>query len=114
MSRLFLYSCPMQTERTILSISQLNAGVSQLLAQGFPALWVEGEISNFVRASSGHLYLTLKDAGAQVRCAMFKGRASTLRIAPKNGLKVLVRGKVGLYEPRGDYQFVIEHDGRRG
>jgi exodeoxyribonuclease VII large subunit len=99
----------MQTERVTLSISQLNAEVGQLLARGFPALWVEGEISNFVRASSGHLYLTLKDANAQVRCAMFKGRASTLKLMPKNGLKVLVRGKVGLYEPRGEYQFIIEH-----
>ncbi len=99
----------MQTERITLSIAQLNAEVGQLLAQGFPALWVEGEISNFIRASSGHLYFTLKDANAQVRCAMFKGRASTLTLAPKNGLKVLVRGKVGLYEPRGEYQFIIEH-----
>lgn len=96
----------MQTER--LTVSQLNTAVSQLLAQGFPALWVEGEISNFVRASSGHLYFSLKDASAQVRCAMFKGRASTLKLAPRNGLKVLVRGKVGLYEPRGEYQFIIE------
>ncbi len=109
MSRLFLYSDVMQTERIILSISQLNAEVGQLLSQGFPALWVEGEISNFIRASSGHLYFSLKDASAQVRCAMFKGRASTLKLAPKNGLKVLVRGKVGLYEPRGEYQFIIEH-----
>jgi exodeoxyribonuclease VII large subunit len=99
----------MQTERLTLSVSQLNAEVGQLLAHGFPALWVEGEISNFVRASSGHLYFSLKDAGAQVRCAMFKGRASTLKLAPKNGLKVLVRGKVALYEPRGEYQFIIEH-----
>ncbi|UJS23120.1 exodeoxyribonuclease VII large subunit [Thiothrix winogradskyi] len=99
----------MQTERVIFSISQLNAEVGQLLSQGLPALWVEGEISNFIRASSGHLYLGLKDAGAQVRCAMFKGRASSLKLIPKNGLKVLVRGKVGLYEPRGEYQFIIEH-----
>jgi exodeoxyribonuclease VII large subunit len=99
----------MQTERTILSVSQLNNEVSQLLTQGFPALWVEGEISNFVRASSGHLYFSLKDAGAQVRCAMFKGRTLHLKLNPRNGLKVLVRGKVGLYEPRGEYQFIIEH-----
>ncbi|SEA95588.1 Exodeoxyribonuclease VII large subunit [Thiothrix caldifontis] len=109
MPRLFLYSYLMQTERLIFSISQLNAEVGQLLSQGFPALWVEGEISNFTRATSGHLYLSLKDAGAQVRCAMFKGRASSLKLIPKNGLKVLVRGKVGLYEPRGEYQFIIEH-----
>lgn len=109
MSRLFLYDYPMQTEHPTLTVSQLNAIVGQLLAQGFPALWVEGEISNFVRASSGHLYFSLKDANAQVRCAMFKGRAASLKLAPRNGLKVLVRGKVGLYEPRGEYQFIIEH-----
>ncbi len=109
MSRLFCYVPPMQTERTILSVSQLNNEVSQLLTHGFPALWVEGEISNFVRASSGHLYFSLKDAGAQVRCAMFKGRTLSLKLNPRNGLKVLVRGKVGLYEPRGEYQFIIEH-----
>ncbi|EIJ32764.1 exodeoxyribonuclease VII large subunit [Thiothrix nivea] len=99
----------MQTERTILSVSQLNNEVGQLLAQGFPTLWVEGEISNFVRAASGHLYFSLKDAGAQVRCAMFRNRAISLKLQPRNGLKVMVRGKVGLYEPRGEYQFIIEH-----
>lgn len=99
----------MQSERLVLTVSQLNNEVSQLLAQSFPALWVEGEISNFIRASSGHCYLTLKDAGAQIRCAMFKGRAACLKLNPRNGLKVLVHGKIGLYEPRGDYQMVIEH-----
>lgn len=98
----------MPTERTILSISQLNNEVSQLLTQGFPALWVEGEISNFTRATSGHLYFSLKDASAQVRCAMFRNRSAYLKANPRNGLKVLVRGKVGLYEPRGEFQFIIE------
>lgn len=98
----------MQQERIILSISQLNAEVSQLLTQGFAALWVEGEISNFVRHTSGHLYFSLKDAGAQVRCAMFRGRTSTLKIQPKNGIKVIARGKVGLYETRGEFQMVVD------
>ena len=98
----------MQPERIILSITQLNAEVSQLLTQGFAALWVEGEISNFVRHSSGHLYFSLKDAGAQVRCAMFRGRTSTLKIQPKNGMKVVARGKVGLYETRGEFQMVVD------
>ena len=98
----------MPTERLVLSISQLNAEVSQLLNQGFAAVWVEGEISNFTRASSGHLYLTLKDAGAQVRCAFFKGNAMRLKLNPRNGLKVVARGKIGLYEPRGDYQMVLD------
>lgn len=109
MSRLFCYVSPMQAERTILSISQLNHEVGQLLAQGVPPLWVEGEISNFVRAASGHLYFSLKDAGAQVRCAMFRNRAQYLKTNPRNGLKVLARGKAGLYEPRGEYQFILEH-----
>ena len=98
----------MQQERIILSITQLNAEVSQLLTQGFPALWVEGEISNFVRHSSGHLYFSLKDSSAQVRCAMFRGRTSTLKIQPKNGMKVVARGKVGLYETRGEFQMVVD------
>ena len=98
----------MPTERLVLSISQLNSEVSQLLNQGFAAVWVEGEISNFTRASSGHLYLTLKDAGAQVRCALFKGNAMRLKLNPRNGLKVVARGKIGLYEPRGDYQMVLD------
>lgn len=98
----------MPQERIILSITQLNAEVGQLLTQGFPALWVEGEISNFVRHSSGHWYFSLKDAGAQVRCAMFRGRTSTLKIQPKNGMKVVARGKVGLYETRGEFQMVVD------
>jgi exodeoxyribonuclease VII large subunit len=98
----------MSNERLMLSISQLNAEVSHLLNQGFAAVWVEGEISNFTRASSGHLYLTLKDAGAQVRCALFKGNAMRLKLNPRNGLKVVARGKIGLYEPRGDYQMVLD------
>ena len=98
----------MPTERLVLSISQLNAEVSQLLSQGFAAVWVEGEISNFTCASSGHLYRTLKDAGAQVRCALFKGNAMRLKLNPRNGLKVVARGKIGLYEPRGDYQMVLD------
>lgn len=99
----------MQTKRNVLSVAQLNTTVGQLLTQSFPALWVEGEISNFVRASSGHWYFSLKDASAQVRCAMFKGRTVSLNLAPRNGLKVLVHGKVGLYEPRGEYQFIAEY-----
>jgi len=100
----------MQTSnRTILSVGELNAEVNQLLNQGFPLLWVEGEISNLVRPSSGHLYFTLKDSKSQIRSAMFRNRNLKLRITPENGMKVLVRGRVGLYEPRGEYQFIAEH-----
>ncbi len=100
----------MQTSnRTILSVAELNAEVNQLLTRGFPLLWVEGEISNLIRPSSGHLYFTLKDNKSQIRCAMFRNRNMKLQIQPVNGMKVLIRGRVGLYEPRGDYQFIAEH-----
>lgn len=98
-----------ENNRTVLSVSDLNAEVNQLLNQGFPLLWVEGEISNLSRPSSGHIYFSLKDQKAQIRCAMFRNRNMRLSITPENGMKVLVRGRVGLYEPRGDYQLIAEH-----
>jgi exodeoxyribonuclease VII large subunit len=96
-------------ERRILSVSDLNRAARGLLEGGFPLLWVEGEISNLARPASGHLYFSLKDAQAQVRCALFKNRGQLLRFKPTDGMKVLVRGRVSLYEPRGDYQFIAEH-----
>ncbi|WP_298610670.1 exodeoxyribonuclease VII large subunit [uncultured Thiothrix sp.] len=98
----------MTNQRLVLSVSQLNADVSQLLLQGFPALWIEGEISNLSRPSSGHLYFVLKDSQAQLRCALFRPKAFGLRIKPENGSKVLAYGRIGLYEPRGEYQFIVE------
>ncbi len=95
--------------RSILKVSELNAEVSLLLQSGFPLLWVEGEISNLSRPSSGHLYFSLKDSKAQVRCAMFKHKNMRLRINPENGLKVLARVKIGLYEARGEFQLIVEH-----
>ncbi|MBK8454222.1 MAG: exodeoxyribonuclease VII large subunit [Thiofilum sp.] len=91
--------------RLILTVTELNNEVNQLLKQALPTLWVEGEISNLVRASSGHYYFSLKDEKAQLRCALFKGRS--LSFKPENGQQVLALGSVGLYEPRGDYQFVV-------
>lgn len=88
--------------------SQLNAAAKDLLEGAFGTIWVEAEISSFMRASSGHLYFSLKDERAQIKCAMFKFKASSLRFAPANGVKVRARGKVSLYEPRGDYQMIIE------
>ncbi len=80
-----------------------------LLDRGFPALWLEAEVSNFARPSSGHWYFSLKDAGAQLRCAMFRQRNSLAGITPKDGQQVLVRGRISLYEPRGDYQMIVDH-----
>ena len=97
------------TERRVLSVSQLNRSVRQLLEQNLPMLWIEGEISNLARPGSGHWYLTLKDASAQVRCAMFRNSQVRVRFTPSNGMQVLVRCKAGLYEGRGEFQLIIEH-----
>ena len=96
------------TTRSILKISELNAEAALLLQSAFPLLWVEGELSNLSRPSSGHLYFSLKDNKAQVRCAMFKHKNMRLRLKPKNGLKVLAQVKVGLYEARGEFQLIVE------
>jgi exodeoxyribonuclease VII large subunit len=95
-------------QRHILTPSSLNRLVRDLLGDVFPLVWIEGELSNVAKPASGHLYFTLKDSGAQVRCAMFKVKASTLRFRPIDGMQVLVRAKVGLYEPRGEFQLVAE------
>ena len=103
---------PMSTDthnRQVFTVSELNRTVRQLLESTLPLLWVEGEISNFARPNSGHWYLTLKDQQAQVRCAMFKNSNGRVSFKPANGVSVLVRCRVGLYEGRGDYQLIIEH-----
>jgi exodeoxyribonuclease VII large subunit len=96
-------------ERDIYSVSRLNKEVRLLLESGMPLLWLEGEISNFAAPASGHWYFSLKDSQAQVRCAMWRQRNSLLRFRPKEGMLVLARARVGLYEPRGEYQLIVEH-----
>ncbi|MEJ2115548.1 MAG: exodeoxyribonuclease VII large subunit, partial [Gammaproteobacteria bacterium] len=96
-------------ERQIYSVQELNREVKQLLQQSFPLLWVEGELSNVVQPASGHIYFSLKDQLAQVRCAMFRNANRSLTFQPENGIQVLVRARVGVYEPRGEYQLTIEH-----
>jgi exodeoxyribonuclease VII large subunit len=93
----------------ILSISQLNRDVKYLLEQNFFAVQVMGEISNLSRPSSGHLYFSLKDAGAQVRCALFRRQAQKLNFEPENGLQIQASANVSLYEARGDYQLIINN-----
>jgi exodeoxyribonuclease VII large subunit len=97
------------TPRHILTPSSLNRLVRDLLGDVLPQVWIEGELSNVAKPASGHLYFTLKDSGAQVRCAMFKLKASALRFRPVDGMQVLLRAKVGLYEPRGEFQLVAEY-----
>ncbi|MAZ87748.1 MAG: exodeoxyribonuclease VII large subunit [Cellvibrionaceae bacterium] len=96
-------------QREILTVSQLNRRARQLLETHMPLLWIEGEVSNFARPSSGHWYFTLKDANAQVKCAMFRNRNQRVRTVPQQGQKVLIRARVSLYEGRGDYQVIAEH-----
>lgn len=93
---------------SIYSVSQLNQSVRVLLEQNFGQVWLTGEISNLSQPVSGHWYLTLKDHNAQVRCAMFRGRNLQVKFKPQNGMQVLVRASISLYEPRGDYQIIIE------
>ncbi len=96
-------------QRDIYSVSRLNREVRMLLEQGFARVWLEGELSNIARPSSGHVYFTLKDERAQIRAAMFRNRSQSLRFTPEEGTQALVRAKVSLYEPRGDYQLIVEH-----
>ena len=97
----------------ILQVSEFTKKVRFLLESELNTVWLTGEISNFIAASSGHWYLSLKDSRSQVRCAMFKGSNRRVRFSernlPNNGQQVLIRAKVSLYEPRGDFQLIIEH-----
>ncbi len=96
-------------DRDIFSVQQLNREVKELLQQNFPFIWVEGEISNLARPASGHIYFSLKDEFAQVRCTMFRNANRKLLFQPEDGMQVLVRTRVGVYEPRGEYQLNVEY-----
>lgn len=98
----------------VVSVATLNRLVRSVLLERFPLLWVAGEISNLTRATSGHVYFTLKDEAAQVRCAMFRNRAQLLPWRAENGQQVEVQALVSLYEPRGDYQLTVETMRRAG
>jgi exodeoxyribonuclease VII large subunit len=98
----------------VIPVAELNRAVRVLIEQSIPLLWVAGEISNLTRAASGHWYFTLKDANAQVRCAMFRHKNQYLDWAPENGMQVEARALVTLYEPRGDYQLNVENLRRAG
>lgn len=98
----------LQSGNDVFTVSQLNQRAKQLLEITFTSVKVEGEISNLSRPSSGHWYFTLKDKGAQVRCAMFRSRTAQVKFQPKEGNQIVVRGKVSLYENRGDYQLIVD------
>jgi exodeoxyribonuclease VII large subunit len=91
------------------TVSQVNREARLLLERGFPALWVTGEISNLARPASGHVYFSLKDEQAQLRCAMFRSALRAVRFRPDNGQQVLIRGRISLFEARGEFQLIVDH-----
>ena len=103
-----LYSDLAANSSEIYSVSQLNDEVRELIEAHFQSVWVEGEISNLARPASGHIYFSLKDESAQVRCAMFRMSNRLLKFKPENGMQVLLRARVSLYEARGDYQLIAD------
>lgn len=96
-------------DKAVFTVSQLNRRARQLLETHLSLIWVEGELSNLARPSSGHWYFTLKDDDAQIRCAMFRNRNQRVKHPLRAGDQILVRGRVSLYENRGDYQLIVEH-----
>jgi exodeoxyribonuclease VII large subunit len=98
-----------QIQRKIYSVTELNLEIKGLLEKRFPDVWVAGEVSNFRGAGSGHLYFTLKDATAQLRAVCFRNQARYLKFKPQDGISVIARGKLGVYEARGEYQLYVEY-----
>ncbi len=98
----------------VVPVSMLNRAIGALLERSFPLLWVAGEVSNFTRAASGHWYFSIKDAQAQIRCVMFRGRAQYASFTPCEGDKIEVRALVTVYEPRGEMQLNVEAVRRTG
>ena len=98
----------------IFTVSELNGTARELLEENFADLWIEGEISNFAAPGSGHWYFSLKDTDAQVRCAMFRGSQRKVAFTPKNGMQVLLRARVSLYEARGEFQLIADFMEERG
>jgi exodeoxyribonuclease VII large subunit len=103
------FQLPLMPRRTIWSVSDLTSRVRDLLAGEFTDVFVEGEVSNAHAAQSGHLYFTLKDNNAQIRCVCFRTQLARLKFRPEDGLHVTVRGSISVYEARGEYQFYVEH-----
>jgi exodeoxyribonuclease VII large subunit len=102
----FMFSKPSQT---VYTVSRLNREIRTVLEQGFASLILTGEISNFITPASGHWYFSLKDEKAQIKAAMWRGNNRSQSYRPENGAQVTVRARVSLYEPRGDYQLIVEH-----
>jgi len=98
-----------ESRRRVLTITELTGAIRTMLESSYPQIWVEGEISNARLWKTGHLYFTLKDARAQIRAVMFRSAVKLLRFKPENGQHVVARGRVSVYDPKGEYQIVCEH-----
>ena len=97
------------TQSHILTVSQLTSRIKDLLEGAFPEVWVEGEISNLTAPQSGHIYFTLKDEQCQVRAVLFRSSQRHLKFMLEHGMQVICRGRIGVYEPRGEYQVIVEY-----
>jgi exodeoxyribonuclease VII large subunit len=100
---------PAPPQRRVVTVSELTAAIRELLETGFGDIWVEGEISNCRLWNTGHMYFTLKDGTAQIKAVMFRSAVRYLKFKPEDGLRVIARGRLGLYDPKGEYQLVCEH-----
>jgi exodeoxyribonuclease VII large subunit len=96
-------------EKIILTVSRLTSLLRGVLEENFQQVWVQGEVSNFSTPSSGHFYFSLKDSAAQLRCVMFKGAARNLKFRPADGMALIVRGRISVYDQRGEYQLICEY-----
>jgi exodeoxyribonuclease VII large subunit len=96
-------------QRRVWTVTELTDEISSILEGRFPDVWIEGEVSNFRPAQSGHLYFTLKDSRTQIRCVCFRDQARLLKFRPDDGLQITLRGSLGVYEPRGEYQIYVSH-----
>ena len=99
----------MRRQQPIFQVSELADELRRLIETSYPEIWIEGELSSLSAPASGHLYFSLKDDKAQLRCAMFKGRASISKYRPKSGDLVRVRAKLSVYTARGDLQCIVQH-----
>ncbi|HEY6008387.1 MAG TPA: exodeoxyribonuclease VII large subunit, partial [Geobacteraceae bacterium] len=96
-------------EKRILTVSQLTSLIRGVLEENFEHVWVQGEVSNLSLPASGHCYFTLRDAGSQVRCVMFRASSRALKFRLHDGMGLVVRGRISVFEPRGDYQLIVEY-----
>src|SRR5512139_892885 len=95
-------------ERKIFTVSQFTERIREILEKEYPSVWIQGEISNFRSAPSGHLYFTLKDDTAQIRCVMFRLQGRILKFRPEDGLQVIAWGRLSVYTLRGEYQLILD------